>query len=266
MQAQGEDCRVEGLNVSIISQMLRVGKVSYSNTLPLFYSLKDFDLIEGHPSELVKKLREGEIDAGIVSSVEFFFNPEEYFVLPDISISSRGKVCSVLLLSKRPVKEVKSVRITPNSLTSRYLLGYMLKEVHGVYPEEVTEGEDAFLSIGDEALRLRKDYEFAYDLGEEWFNHTGLPFVFALFLVRKDAPKGRVKELYKEVKTSLKNFFSDLESGRLDLGEDFLKHYLSECIDYNLGKEHLESLKRFFSFMEKETGKPAPETISLFPL
>ena len=246
--------------------MLRVGKVSYSNTLPLFYSLKGFDLIEGHPSELAKKLREGEIDAGIVSSAEYFFNPEGYLVLPEISISSRGKVCSVLLLSKKPIEDVTSVRITPSSLTSRYLLSYLLKEVYGTNPQEVTQREDALLSIGDEALKLKENYDYTYDLGEEWFKHTGLPFVFALFLVRKDAPSGRVKELYKGIKTSLKTFFSELESGRLDLGEDFLKHYLSECIDYGLGEEHIRSLMEFFRFMERETGKPAPETISLFPL
>ena len=246
--------------------MLRIGKVSYTNTLPLFYSLKGFELIEGHPSDLVKKLRESEIDAGIVSSAEYFFHPEDYFVLPQVSISSRGKVCSVLLLSKKPIEEVEGIKITPRSLTSRYLLSYIMENVYGRSPQEVTENEDAVLSIGDEALKLKEDYDYAYDLGEEWFKHTGLPFVFALFLVRKDAPSGRVKELHKGIKTSLANFFSDLESGRLDLSEKFLKHYLSECLDYGLEEEHLRSLGEFFKFMERETGKPAPETISLFPL
>ncbi|HIQ31291.1 MAG TPA: hypothetical protein EYH49_03905, partial [Aquifex aeolicus] len=66
---------------------MRVGKVSYLNAMPLFYSLRGFEIVEGHPSYLVKLLRSGEIDAGIVSSVEYFFNPQDYYVLPDISIS-----------------------------------------------------------------------------------------------------------------------------------------------------------------------------------
>ncbi len=248
--------------------MVKVGKVGYLNTLPLFYSLKGFKVVEGHPSELVKMLRSGDIEAGIVSSAELFFNPNSYWVLPDISISSKGKVCSVLLLSKKPVGEIESLQITPNSLTSRYLLLYLLKEVYKVLPREVSHGGDARLVIGDEAIDLRKSYPFSYDLGEEWFKHTELPFVFALFLVRKEVPEGYIKKLYKGLKTSLRTFFEDLEKGRVDFLEEekFLKEYFSSCIDYSLTEEHLESLKMFFSFMERETGRPAPEVISLFPL
>ncbi len=243
---------------------MRIGKVSYSNTIPLFYSLKGFDIVEGHPSELVKKLRTGDIDAGIVSSVEVFFNPEDYFILPDMSISSRGRVCSVLLLSKKPVQDIKSVRITPSSLTSRYLLNFILKEVYGKRVSEVPEGEDAVLVIGDDALSLREEYEFACDLGEEWFNHTGLPFVFALFLVRREVPQRDAGRLYREARASVKKFFEDLERGKVRLSDEFLNRYLFECIDYSLGEEHLRSLELFFSFMERETGKPAPEISDLF--
>ncbi len=248
--------------------MLKVGKVSYLNTLPLFYSLEGFEIIEGHPSELVKALRKGIIDAGIVSSAEYFFNPESYFILPDISISSKGKVCSVLLLSKKPMQKVQRIKITPSSLTSRYLLFYLLKEVYDHEVEEVVEGEDAFLAIGDEALQLRENFPFIYDLGEEWFRTQRLPFVFALFLVRKDAPKERVYKLYEGIKSSLMKFFKDFKTGKVNLpaNRGFLKEYFSKCIDYGLGEEHLESLKKFFSFMEKETGKPAPKIISLFHL
>jgi len=243
-----------------------IGKVVYSNTLPLFYSLKGFDIVEGHPAELVKLLREGKIDAGIVSSVEYFFNPELYYVLPNVSISSRGKVCSVLLLSKKPIEEVRKVRITSRSLTSRYLLFYILKEVYRIEFNEVSEGEDALLSIGDDALRLKDSYPFVYDLGEEWFRKTGLPFVFALFLVRKDIDRVEASRLHKALLDSLKNFFSDVNLGRLGKLKNCNVEYLSTCIDYSLTDEHLRSLKKFFTFMEKETGKPAPGTISLFPL
>ncbi len=248
--------------------MLRVGKVAYSNTLPLFYSLTGFELVEGHPTELVKLLREGSIDAGIVSSAEYFFNPELYYVLPDLSISSIKKVCSVLLLSRVPLEEVRKVKITPNSLTSRYLLLYLLKKGYRIEPEEVVSGEDASLCIGDEALNLRNSFPYAYDLGEEWNRLTGLPFVFALFLVRKDAPKGRVYELYKSLKESVAEFFSDMEEGKLRLpGEEaFMREYFSNCIDYSLGDRHLEALRVFFSFMGEETGRNPPESISLFPL
>ena len=244
---------------------MRIGKVSYSNTLPLFYSLKGFDIVEGHPADLVKKLREGCIDAGIVSSVEVFFNPENYLILPDISISSKGKVCSVLLLSRKPIEDIKSVRITPSSLTSRYLLEFIMKEVYEKVLPEVPEGEeDAVLVIGDSALKLREEYEFSYDLGGEWFNYTGLPFVFALFLVRREVPQEEARRIYTAVRASVKDFFADLGKGKVKLSDAFLNRYLFECIDYSLGEEHLRSLELFFSFMERETGRPAPDISALF--
>jgi chorismate dehydratase len=246
--------------------MLRVGKVRYLNTVPLFYRLEGFEIVEGHPTELVKRLRSGDIDAGIVSSVEYFFNPEDYFVLPDLSISSAGKVCSVLLLSDKPVENLRRVKITSSSLTSRYLLYYLFKEIYRIDFEEVSFGAEAELLIGDEALDLRSSYSYVYDLGEEWFKHTGLPFVYALFLVRREAPREAVHKLYSKVRMSIDAFFKDLEKGKAELPDSFLKEYLSSCIDYGLSEAHLESLRRFFSFMEKETGKPAPGVISLFPL
>ena len=242
---------------------MRVGKVSYLNAMPLFYSLRGFEIVEGHPSYLVKLLRSGEIDAGIVSSVEYFFNPQDYYVLPDISISSRGKVCSVLLLSEKPIHEIKKVRITPNSLTSRYLLFYLLKEVYRTTFEEVNEGEDALLIIGDEAMEIGERYPFSYDLGEEWFRATGLPFVFALFLVRKESLSAEVMKLHRGLKRSLSLFFKDLREGKIKK-EYPIREYFETCIDYGFGSEYTRSLGRFFSFMEKETGRSAPHSISLF--
>ncbi len=244
--------------------MARIGKVSYLNTLPLFYSLEGFDIVEGHPADLVKRLRCGEIQAGIVSSVEYFFNPENYLVLPDVSISSRGRVCSVLLLSKTPIHKVRRVRITPRSLTSRYLLLYILKEIYSLEPEEVVQEEEAVLVIGDEAFERRKEFPYIYDLGEEWFRHTGLPFVFALFLVRRETPEEEIRGLHRGITESIRAFFRDLSSGSVHIPEKLPENYFSECIDYRLEYEHMRSLRTFFSFMEKETGRPAPQTISLF--
>ena len=243
--------------------MLRIGRVNYLNTEPLFYRLSGFEIVEGFPAELVKELREGKIDGGIVSSAELFLNPDLYRILPSISISSRERVCSVLLLSKKPIEEVRKIRITPSSLTSRYLLFYLLKEVYSLKAEEVVEGEDAFLSIGDEALREKDKFPYSYDLGEMWFREKGLPFVFALFLLRKDASLGQARELLERLKGSLKAFFDDLERG-LCVNSEFEREYFLKCIDYGLEEDHLRSLSIFFSFLERETGKPAPDISDLF--
>ncbi len=231
--------------------MLRVGRVSYKNTIPLFYKLSGFEVIEGVPSHLVRLLREGKIDAGIVSSVEYFFNWDKYFILPNISISSRGKVCSVKLFSNVPLEKVKSIKLSQASITSRYLLFYIFEKKIGYIPKE-SENADATLLIGDEALEMR-NFPYVYDLAEEWFKMHRLPFVFALFLVRREADTDKVKKLYREIKRSLESFFKDLSpSGK---PKDF---YFMECIDYSLRKEHLSSLEMFFEYLGKKFNKPIP--------
>ena len=232
--------------------MLRVGKVSYKNTIPLFYKLSNFEVVEGVPSYLVKLLREGKIDAGIVSSAEYFFNPDRYLILPNISISSKGKVCSVKLFSKVPLEEVKRVKISKASLTSRYLLFYIFEKNFGFLPKEEEEGE-ALMLIGDDALKV-KGFPYTYDLAEEWYRIHKLPFVFALFLVRKETDPKEVSQLYKSVKKSLDTFFKDLAFG--EVSKDF---YFTECIDYSLGEEHIQSLKIFFDYLSDKFRRPNPD-------
>jgi chorismate dehydratase len=231
--------------------MLRVGKVKYLNTLPLFYRFTRFEIVEGHPSELVDKLRKGEIDAGIVSSVEYLLNRDRYLVIPEVSISSKGRVCSVLLLSSKSMEDIKKIKLTSNSLTSKYLLRFIMQEGYGKEFVEVEENYDALLSIGDEAIELKRDFPFSWDLGEEWFKLTGLPFVFALFLVRKDIPLMFVNQLRAEIRNSLTAFYRDLKGGNLKIegfSNEFINSYFGSCISYSLGEEELEGLKKFFSY------------------
>ncbi|NPB07825.1 MAG: menaquinone biosynthesis protein [Aquificae bacterium] len=231
---------------------MRVGRVSFSNTIPLFYSLKGFEVVEGLPSELVLKLRKGEIDAGIVSSVEYFFNPDLYYILPGVSISSRGRVCSVKLFSPKPIEEISGVRITRASLTSRYLLHYIFEKKYGLsIPPEREDGE-ALLLIGDEAMEV-KDFPFVYDLGKEWYELHRLPFVFALFLVRRDADPEEAKRLHREIIGSLRDFYS------VGIKEGEKAYYFKECIDYSLGEEHLKALELFFGYLEEREGRKRPE-------
>ena len=238
--------------------MFKVGKVSYANTIPLFHKLKSFPIIEGVPSELVNLLRNGEIQAGIVSSVEYFFFPERYLILPNVSISSKESVCSVKLFSRKPIEEIKNVNITSDSLTSRYLLYYIFEEKFGFLPKEKKLSEaEAILLIGDEAMeneRYHYVYPYVYDLGEEWYKFHKLPFVFALFLVRRDTDKISSKRLYKEVIESLNSFFKEV----INSFERY-KFYFTDCIDYSLKEEHLRSLDIFFEYLSKRFKRKKPK-------
>ncbi|MEZ0360514.1 MAG: menaquinone biosynthesis protein [Hydrogenobacter sp.] len=238
--------------------MIRIGKVSYLNTMPLFYKWEDpkLELVSGHPSNLVRMLRKGSIHAGIVSSAEYLINMDLYTYVPNVSISSRERVCSVLFFSKVPIDKVKKVYLTPNSVTSRYLSVYILEEVYRlkpIYTEDRKEA-DCLLLIGDEALFEKKAgrYIYIYDLAEEWYRIHKLPFVFALFTVRKDAPSWLSERIEELCKISMEAFYKDLFDGKIEVDGfryDELLTYFTKCLYNGLHEDGLRSLKIFMEFL-----------------
>lgn len=240
--------------------MIKVGKVGYLNTLPLFYKWDTSQtvLVEGHPSELVDRLRKGELHAGIVSSVEYLFHKEDYLIVPKVCIASRERACSVLIFSNRLLEDIKSLYLTPASLTSKELAMYVVKVIYGNSPELVKDRSkaDAIMLIGDEAMIEKSlgKWQYVYDLGEEWFKRHRLPFVFALFLVRRDAPTWLCDYIAKQCSTSKDLFFKDLMQGRIKVNgfnQSFLVEYFTSCLQYDLDEKAIQSLGIFNGFLMK---------------
>lgn len=180
---------------------LRVGRIPYANLLPIFHGLGSAGVpdgvrfVDGHPSELNRKLRDGELDLSPSSSIEYAVRPERYLLCPGISISSRRRVMSVLLLSNGPLRELPPdpVSVTGNSDTSITLLEILLRQSLGranllvrteLPASEALRLHPAHLVIGDEAIRAVVDGVAPHvtDLGEWWWRETGKPFVFALWI------------------------------------------------------------------------------------
>ncbi len=239
--------------------MVKIGRVRYLNTLPLFYAWDEsrVKLVEGVPSELVKMLRENLIQGGIVSSIEYLLKEEEYRLVPNISISSRIKACSVVILSKKPIHSINKLYLTQDSMTSQALALYIVRRVYKANPDIVKTREeaDAVLLIGDEALKEANRWPYLYDLGEEWYKLYKLPFVFALFIVKKWAPQWLDEYIEGQCKASKEKFFKDLEEGKLHIEgytDTFLKQYFYECLHYELNTAERESLKLFKEILIKE--------------
>ena len=269
--------------------MLKVGKIEYLNTVPVYYgfltgkvSYDGVEFVEDVPSELNRLLREGELDVSVISSYEYLVNSDRYLLLPDFSISARKRVLSVLFLSTVPIHQLhrKDVWLTRSSMTSRELLKFLLREVYGVEPNyryyslktsDLPKNPTALLTIGDEALKFLKGnrFPFIYDLAEEWHNLYGLPFVFAVWAVRRDSyrkKKESVERFYRELRKSREvgiGSFGEIcrrYSEKLELPEKMCRNYLENLI-FSLGKEELKSLERFseivnvkaeFSFLQVE--------------
>jgi len=257
--------------------MIRVGRIPFLNLLPIFRALETrlpmehVRFVSGHPSELNRKLRGEKLDVSPSSSIEYGKFPERYLLCPDISISSRSKVMSVLLFSHRPVSDLPGdpIAVTNSSDTSVVLLEILLREFLGkrnrLVRTSLSAGEallryPAYLAIGDEAIRgsLSGAADHVTDLGEWWNRETGAPFVFALWIVSRNALRERGEHLRRFTRTlvSAKKIARE-EMDREDdrfigpewIPRDFLSEYWRN-LSYDLTAE-IEGLERFFRLAVK---------------
>lgn len=177
--------------------LLRVGTVPYLVARPLDSGLEEepgIELVRAVPARLVEALRAGSLDVALVSSIELFRRPG-YRYLADLAVCGRGFVASVQLFLRVPLERVRTVALDPASRTAATLARVLLRERPQGPPEflEVPPGEDpalagtdAWLRIGDAALReyLSAGAPPAFNLSQAWTARTGLPFVFAAWIVR----------------------------------------------------------------------------------
>jgi chorismate dehydratase len=257
---------------------LRVGRIPYANLLPIFHALEEggapegIAYVEGHPSELNRRLREGELDISPSSSIEYAIRPDAYLLCPDISISCRSRVMSVLLLSNGPLKELPPdpVAVTGSSDTSVTLLEILLRESLGkrnlllrteLPPAEALRRYPAYLAIGDEAIRasLAGIAPHVTDLGEWWRRETGKPFVFALWIAARAAWQDERREALSRFAAALvlakRSVQASIRRGEYPWGgPDWIPPGFREaywqCLSYDLAGE-AEGLSLFFRLAEK---------------
>lgn len=262
---------------------LKIGRIPYANLFPIFHYLEKecnrsaYKFIKGVPSKLNKMLRDGKLEISPSSSIEYLRNKNKYLILPWFSISSFGPIKSILLFSKRPIHELggKTIAVSSESETSTALLRIVLKEFLSLKCKfrsidqrsvvNILSSFPAVLHIGDTAMieskKVVKSYPslYIYDLGELWFKHTGLPFVFALWIVRKNAVAEK-NELIKKLSTDLINAKKYVNKKfPLIAKEAPQKKWLSEkelvaywrIISYDFTEKHLEGLSLFEKYALK---------------
>jgi len=257
--------------------MNKIGFVSYINSYPFIIPWKEkggmegWEAIEAHPSVLNTLLRNGEIKAGIVSSFEVFENSDKYVVLP-MCIAAKEKVKSVLLISKTDIYKLdgKNIVLTSHSASSVILLQILLEifiktkpaYTTGTFADFKAENFSAYLAIGDEALSLSKSNNnryFIYDLASLWDDFTNLPFVFALWAVRRDffeTDMDNILLLKKKLEECLKDGLEQIDKKTQNmlknnvLNSDECFNYL-KCINYYLDENKKVSLKKYFEYCVK---------------
>lgn len=252
---------------------LYLGKIDYINASPVYYGLDNglkpdwLEMIEGPPAVLNKMIKQGKIEISPVSAAFYGMNHRDFLVLPDFSISCNGRVLSVILMSNFPIDNLdgKNIVLTEDSATAAALVRLMLngrgisanfskKRIRNI--SDIPERTDAALVIGDAALTMPWENYFSYrmDLGEIWFKEKNLPFVFALWVVRRSYAMEHgecVQEVLDLFHASRKKGYEHLDeiirSGADKLGLDELK--IREYYDLlfcDLDKEKKQALQLFF--------------------
>lgn len=232
---------------------LKIGCVKYLNARPLIEGCgcaMRFD----HPAELARDLSRGELDVALVPSYELF-RTSGYKIVDGVSISSKGEVRSVFLAHRGDLARVRQISLDPASLTSTHLLKCLLAEFHQIDPEFVREGGDAQLLIGNQALQFRREHgtEFEYfDLGAEWTARTGLPFVYALWLVRDSVENaGAVAGALREAKIAGSKHIAQISEQQAVLPPAACVEYLTRNIRYELGAAEKRGLEKFHELSVK---------------
>lgn len=263
---------------------MRLGRIPWINCYPVYGAVDrgvvpvDAELVTGTASELNDLLAAGELQASVVSAVEYARNAAAYHLLPDLAISCEGPVHSVMLFSRRAPEDLDgaTVLLSASSRTSVLLLELLCRHRWGVAPrfagaraEAADLGSlaglphEAVLVIGDAALLLAAagTYPVQVDLGQVWHRWTGLPFVFAVWAARRDADARRVARLHARLLQSRDWGLAHLDDlaraaqAATGVPEATCRAYLDD-LDWALGDRHLAGLTDFFRRLARDGAVP----------
>jgi chorismate dehydratase len=244
---------------------MRVGSVPYLNAVPLTRGIED-QIVIAPPSKLAELLRDEKLDAALVSVTEVLLQ-DRYDVLDGIAVASFGEVKSVFLAHRQPLEKVSRIFCDTASLTSVTLLKVLLAE-QDLKPEFVplpnyqdAVFHDAVLLIGDPALDfLRKPHEHhIWDLGTAWSERTRLPFVYAVWALRRGIDTAPLRRVLREAKAFGLETLDSIILNRSEYDFELRKDYLEWHIHYHLGTDEKRGLEKFIELLRKHHFGPVFE-------
>ena len=252
----------------------KLSVVQYLNTVPLIWGMLHgeqqgkFEMQLTTPANCADALRARRVDAGIIPSIEYQ-RLDKAHILAGMSIAAKNEVKSVLLLSKVPLSEIRTVATDKSSRTSAALLRILLCKFHSLSiaftphdpsPDVMLAGADAALVIGDVALTYSGQIAKVYDLAAEWKRLTGLPFVFALWAGHD---RCKLAKLQPDFAASLAFGLAHIDdiaaeyAPKLGLQPDAIKVYLTQNVDYSLDEENRRGLRLFYKLAHEAGIIPA---------
>ncbi len=240
---------------------MKISIVNYTNTLPFRWALhnsdfiKQIDLQEDIPSICAQKLLYQQVDVALVP-VALLPKLNNYFIITNYCIGAVNLVDSVKLYSQVPITEIETILLDYQSKTSVTLVKVLCNELWKVKLnfknanvgfEEDIANKTAAVIIGDRTFGLKNKYNFEYDLAKEWYNLTGLPFVFAAWVANKKLNTNFIEEFNSVLKYGVDNIDKAVNELNKDYDKDFILDYLKNKISYKLDENKILGLNLFLN-------------------
>lgn len=240
----------------------RIGSVPHLNARPLVYGLEGVRLCP--PAELADALHRRELDAGLVPVAEVLLH-DQYNIVDGIGVVSCGPVRSVFLAHRVPIAKIRRVAVDPNSRSSAALVHVILQCRYGLAPEYYPRAagttladHEAMLVFGDEAVAVagKEGFTPGLDLGEEWTEWTGLPFVYAVWAVQRPVAGGsplpqELPQRLKEAKAAGLAHLEDVIRNSTEGTEARRRDYLTRVIRYDLGAAEQQGIRKFQEYLHE---------------
>jgi chorismate dehydratase len=259
----------------------KISVVKYLNSIPLAWGILEgpqaaqFEPVLHTPAECADQLKEGKVDIGLIPSIEFQ-RIKGSKIIPGLAVACRHRVRSVLLISVKPLYQVKTVAVDNTSRTSAALARIVFDEFYHITPDfrpaapdltSMLAQSDAAVLIGDPALQFMQENELpneirqkaflkygpepleVFDLAERWKFLTGLPFTFAFWAAREGFKDQGVADALRASREYGLQHIPDIAkryAESLSLKEEFLREYLTENVDYHMDDACVEGLRVFY--------------------
>ncbi len=242
--------------------LLRISAVSYLNTFPFVFGLKESGLLQNFtleldvPSICAEKLKNGLADVALIP-VAALHEMGHYHYISDYCIGAVGPVKTVLLLSKVPLEQISHVALDFDSRTSVDLVKVLAKNHWKISPHWTNLKSDqavsmheieSLVAIGDKTFKLRNNFRYVYDLAEAWIDWTGLPFVFAVWVSRENLPDDTIFRFTRALAYGISHKRECIEYFRDKLpGCDDCLAYLEHNISYEFDARKKAGLEKFLA-------------------
>lgn len=239
---------------------MNISLVSYLNSYPYHFGLLNANdglysqLSIVNPAVCAKNFAEGVSDVALVP-VGALNDLKDLQIVKPFCIGADGPVRSVLLVSNKPIADIKHISPDSHSRSSNLLLKILCHNHWNVHPAFVKHDDasaDARIAIGDKAFELQKNYKYSFDLSEAWKDMTGLPFVFAVWIAHNSVSDDSLKSLKEALEAGIQDPAAAVRHfGSAGLSFDDAVNYLTGNINFRMNAGYEEGLKLFLSLSSR---------------